>query len=214
MAKSSFGSDKVAAMPAHLNPSRFPSFMTVCRGAGATALAAAVLAGCTSVSLDEPPRRPPPPMPYPQQVPPPQPLPPQATPTPVPTPAPPTVREPQLAAFSTRLDGRNEVPPVYSMGTGTLDAVLDRESGLFRFRLTFSNLSGPVTSAHFHGPADVGGNAPPVVTLNGPYNVPYEGRLTLTPAQRADLLAGRWYVNIHTERNPAGELRGQIVERR
>ncbi|MDI3380889.1 CHRD domain-containing protein [Xenophilus aerolatus] len=199
-------------MPAHLNPPRFPSFMTACRGAGAGALAAVVLAGCTSVSLDEPQRRPPPPMPYPQQVPPPQSMPPQATPTPAP--APPVAREPQLAAFSTRLDGRNEVPPVYSMGTGTLDAVLDRESGLFRFRLTFSNLSGPVTAAHFHGPADVGGNAPPVVSLNGPYNVPYEGRLTLTPAQRADLLAGRWYINVHTERNPAGELRGQIIERR
>jgi len=182
--------------------------MTACRGAGAAGLLAAVaLAGCSSVSLDEP-YRPPAPAARPMPSQPPQALPPQAAP------AQPEQRAPELAAFTTRLAGRNEVPPVDSMGTGTLDAVLDRNTGLLRFRLSFTNLSGPVTAAHFHGPADVGANAPPVVTLNGPYNVPYEGRLTLTPAQRADLLAGRWYVNVHTARNPAGELRGQIIEQR
>ena len=153
-------------------------------------------------------------MPYPQQVPPPQPMPPQAMPTPVPSPAPPVLREPQLAAFSTRLDGRNEVPPVYSMGTGTVDAVLDRSSGLLRFRITYSNLSGPITMAHFHGPADVGANAAPVITLNPPYPNPYEGRIQLTPVQATDLLAGRWYLNLHTAQNPGGELRAQLIERR
>jgi hypothetical protein len=33
----------------------------------------------------------------------------------------------------------------------------------------------------------------------------------LTEAQAADLLAGRWYVNIHTAANPGGEIRGQVT---
>jgi len=196
------------------------------RGAGLAALAAMVLAGCTSVSLDEPPsaRQPYPPSPQtPYPAPPPVqtipavPPPVQATPVPPPPPvttAPAPVREPQLAAFSTRLDGRNEVPPVYSMGTGTVDAVLDRDTGLFRFRIGYSNLSGPITAAHFHGPADVGANAAPVITLNPPFPNPYEGRIQLTPVQAGDLLAGRWYLNLHTAQNPGGELRGQLIERR
>jgi len=35
----------------------------------------------------------------------------------------------------------------------------------------------------------------------------------LTPAQAADLLAGRWYVNIHTARYPGGEIRAQVTPR-
>ena len=34
---------------------------------------------------------------------------------------------------------------------------------------------------------------------------------SLTQAQAADLMAGRWYLNIHTAANPGGEIRGQVV---
>lgn len=166
--------------------------------AGLTAL---VLAGCTtSVPL--------PPMPPISQ-----PAPPPVSVPDVPPPEPPA-RDPQLAAFSTRLDGRNQVPPVHSMGTGTMDAVLDKDSGLFRWRITYANLSGPVTAMHIHGPADVRSNAAPLISFNPPFDTPWEGRLTLTAAQRDELLAGRWYLNIVTARNPNGELRGQLIERR
>jgi hypothetical protein len=34
---------------------------------------------------------------------------------------------------------------------------------------------------------------------------------TLTPEQATQLLGGQWYVNIHTEANPGGEIRGQVM---
>lgn len=41
---------------------------------------------------------------------------------------------------------------------------------------------------------------------------PAQGSATLTDAQAADLLAGRYYINIHTAANPAGEIRGQVTK--
>ena len=53
-------------------------------------------------------------------------------------------------------------------------------------------------------------NAPVVVNFDKLVS-PFEGTATLTEAQAADLLAGRWYVNIHTASYPGGELRGQVT---
>jgi hypothetical protein len=39
---------------------------------------------------------------------------------------------------------------------------------------------------------------------------PFKGSATLTDAQAADLMAGLWYVNNHTEAYKGGELRGQL----
>ena len=40
---------------------------------------------------------------------------------------------------------------------------------------------------------------------------PIAGSATLTPAQMAELLHGKWYVNLHTAASPNGEIRGQGV---
>ena len=45
-----------------------------------------------------------------------------------------------------------------------------------------------------------------------PFTSPFKGSAKLTDAQASDLMAGRWYVNIHTAANPGGELRGQLVK--
>jgi hypothetical protein len=63
--------------------------------------------------------------------------------------------------------------------------------------------------AHFHGPAAPGANGPPVVVVKDP-TTPISGTAILTPAQEADLLAGKWYFNVHTQANPGGEIRGQL----
>lgn len=118
-----------------------------------------------------------------------------------------------LAAFSTQMTGLNQVPPVATPATGRVDAVLDKNTRLFRWKLSFTGLSGPATAGHFHGPAVIGANANIALPFKGPLKSPLDGQATLTPAQAADLLAGKWYASIHTAAHPAGEIRGQIILR-
>ncbi|MEO7159206.1 MAG: CHRD domain-containing protein [Polaromonas sp.] len=118
-----------------------------------------------------------------------------------------------LIAFTTQLRGANEVPPNASQGSGSVDAVLNKDSNLLRWKVNYTGLSGPATAAHFHGPANVGANAGVVVGWPNPIQSPMEGSATLTPAQAADLIAGRWYANVHTAAHPGGELRGQMTVR-
>lgn len=116
-----------------------------------------------------------------------------------------------LVALTTKLRAANEVPPNPSRGTGTLDAVFDKNTNVLRWKLAYGGLTAPATAGHFHGPAAVGVNAGVALAWPGPIKNPMEGSATLTPAQAADLLAGRWYANIHTKNYPGGEIRGQMT---
>ncbi len=118
-----------------------------------------------------------------------------------------------MVAFSTQMRGANEVPPVLTMGSGQVDAVLNKDTNQLRWKLSYSGLSGPATACHFHGPAAVGANAGVVLPFPGQMSSPMEGSATLTAAQVADLMAGRWYANVHTAANPGGEIRGQMMPR-
>ncbi len=54
--------------------------------------------------------------------------------------------------LTAKLDGKTEVPPTTSAGTGTADIDYDAASKKLSWKLTYSGLSGPATAAHFHGP--------------------------------------------------------------
>lgn len=118
-----------------------------------------------------------------------------------------------LAAFSTQMTGLNEVPPVTTPATGRVDAMLNKNTRLLRWKLSYTGLSGPATGGHFHGPAVIGSNANIALSFKGSVNSPLDGRAILTSAQAADLLAGKWYANIHTQAHPGGEIRGQLILR-
>ncbi|MDB5861922.1 MAG: domain containing protein, partial [Ramlibacter sp.] len=77
---------------------------------------------------------------------------------------------------------------------------------------SYSGLTAPATAGHFHGPAGPGQNAGVVLPFANPSS-PIRGEATLTAAQAADLLGGRWYANIHTTRYPGGEIRAQVTAR-
>ncbi|WP_407155582.1 CHRD domain-containing protein [Bradyrhizobium sp. STM 3557] len=114
--------------------------------------------------------------------------------------------------FKATLDGKSEVPATSSSGTGTADIDYDPASKKLSWKLTYSGLTGPATAAHFHGPAEPGKNAGVAVAIPNATSSPAEGSATLTDAQAADLEAGKYYVNVHTAANPAGEIRGQVTK--
>jgi hypothetical protein len=116
-----------------------------------------------------------------------------------------------LAAFKSQLTGMNQVPAVGTSATGVAYAVLDKNTLLFRWKLSFTGLSGPAAGANFHGPALVGINANSTIALRTPIKSPVEGQATLTSAQATDLLAGKWYLNVKTSTHPRGEIRGQMI---
>ena len=115
----------------------------------------------------------------------------------------------KTSSATNALSGSQEVPPKPGAGTGTVKTTLDKDTRKLTWVVTYSGLSGPVTAGHFHGPAAAGQNAGVVVPFTSTTS-PIEGSATLTEAQMADLLAGKWYANLHTAANPGGEIRGQV----
>jgi hypothetical protein len=113
--------------------------------------------------------------------------------------------------FKATLSGGEEVPPTDSAATGTADVTFNTDTKELSWTIEFSGLTGPPTAAHFHGPADPGANAGPVITIDD-LESPSEGKATLTDEQAAALAAGKAYINIHTAAHPDGEIRGQVTE--
>lgn len=96
-----------------------------------------------------------------------------------------------------------------SLGTGTAIMTLDDQTLQFAWEVSYSGLSGPATAAHFHGPALPDQNAGVQVGI-GVVSNPAIGSTMLSAAQASDLLAGLWYVNVHTTAFSGGEIRGQV----
>jgi hypothetical protein len=116
----------------------------------------------------------------------------------------------EMVNLHASINAGSEVPSNASKGTGTLTATYDTSDKKLSWKGSYSGLSGPATAAHFHS-AEPGKNGPVAVPIM-PNASPFEGSATLTDAQAADLLAGKWYVNIHTEQNKGGEIRGQLTK--
>lgn len=103
----------------------------------------------------------------------------------------------------------------------------------YQFRLTVRGLSGPASGAHIHAPATASENAPVAISLCGnpapaavaTCTTDADGNLLVDGVISSSLLSqwgvtgatlqgwlenGTSYVNVHTNLNPAGEVRGQI----
>ncbi len=113
--------------------------------------------------------------------------------------------------YVARLDAAQQVPPNGSAATG---AVIIRRpaSGAFPGEnfasLHLNNLSSPVTAVHIHGPANAGAEGPVLHTL--PAGEFADFQIPLTAEHLSYLFDGRLYVDVHTQNNPGGEIRGQL----
>ena len=98
-----------------------------------------------------------------------------------------------------------------STAKGSLTANYSPSRRLLSWRLSYGDLSGPITWAEFRGP-DIEGADYAIVSINTQIEGnPHPGGATLTEQQAADLIAGRWSVVIKTEKYPRGELKGAVV---
>lgn len=117
-----------------------------------------------------------------------------------------------MVDYHATMNGKSEVPPTTSTGTGDVQATLNTDTKQLNYTMTYAGLTGPATAAHFHGPAEPGQNAGVAVPIGNNPPSPSKGTVTLTDAQMKDLEAGKWYANVHTAENKGGEIRGQMVK--
>ncbi len=125
--------------------------------------------------------------------------------------------------FTATLTGAAEVPPVTTTATGSagFTATIGPSTTVVSYSATVTDLSGPASAAHIHGPADdttAAGVIVPLQIVNGGTsgaiisgsfqstgnaNISIDSLLVL-------LRNGNAYINIHTAANPDGEIRGKI----
>jgi CHRD domain len=94
-------------------------------------------------------------------------------------------------------------------GTFTVSITRRGSSAVLAWRLTFSRLTGKAVAAHIH--SGVRGKAGPVIVpLCAPCKSGVRGTATVSASVLNALESGRTYVNVHTKKNQAGEIRGQL----
>lgn len=117
-------------------------------------------------------------------------------------------------AYRVTITSAQEIPKPSGAGraagvfTGSLRATGARAT--LTWKLAFSNLTGTAVAAHIHvGKRGKAGSV--VAALCGPCKNGARGSVTLTEAALAAIESGRAYVNVHTAKNQAGEVRGQLA---
>ena len=109
--------------------------------------------------------------------------------------------------YDVTLSGANEVPANASAATGRFVGNYVKSSRALSFTLTYSGFTA--TDWHIHK-GTPGLSGPIEIGLGAIVPSPLSLSITLTPAQETDLLAGNFYVNIHSAAFPGGEIRAQL----
>ncbi len=125
-----------------------------------------------------------------------------------------TIVDPQFSPsviITARMSGSNEVPAVTTDAVGVATVHFNEDFTQATINATVSNLSSAFTGAHIHE-GKPGENGGVLIPLTEDYK---NGRLTsesilIDSSLIAQLINGDLYLNIHTENNPAGELRGNL----
>ena len=122
--------------------------------------------------------------------------------------------------FTATLTGAQAVPPVATSASGSGSFTLSDDFTELRYVISYQGLSGPLSAAGGHFHIGLPGRSGSVVRTIASGGSPSSGTLTgvwrssdgqpLTTALVESLLTGRLYVNLHTDANPANEIRGQV----
>lgn len=118
------------------------------------------------------------------------------------------IPNPVIVTFNAVLIGASEVPANPSTATGTATGSYNKTTKILNVKVTYSGIAP--TMGHIHVGA---------VGVSGPVVLPFSNLMSpinytspaLTAAQETDLLANNYYVNLHTEAYPGGEIRGQLI---
>jgi hypothetical protein len=114
--------------------------------------------------------------------------------------------------YKSTLAAAAEVPkpkaPTTAKGVFTAMVTANGDVRMIRWTLTFSGLSGKAVAAHIHkGKAGVSGGV--LFALCGPCKTGQTGQAKISKNAADALERGLTYVNVHTIKNAAGEVRGQ-----
>lgn len=116
--------------------------------------------------------------------------------------------DPQPTVITFALSEAQQVPASGSIATGCATATLSADETTLRVQVEHGVYLP--TMAHIHiGAAGVNGSI--VFPFSDPAS-PIDQTFNVTAQNVIDLLAGNFYVNIHTADFPSGEIRGQIVD--
>jgi hypothetical protein len=113
--------------------------------------------------------------------------------------------------FTATLSGGAETPAVNSPATATATFTLSKDQTSVSYQITISGLTGAVTAIRIRqGPVGQSGGIV-LYNLNPPVNGVSSGSFEIRPEDISTLMSGGTYLEIATDMNPSGELRGQIV---
>lgn len=116
--------------------------------------------------------------------------------------------------FTSILKGNAEVPAVKTDARGVVTFNLNSTMDTLFINGTFAGLSGKITGAHIHE-AEIGSNGGVIVGLTSFINknqiMGFVTGESLTKSNLKAMLDGKTYLNIHTAKNPNGEIRGQLM---
>ena len=121
--------------------------------------------------------------------------------------------------FTATLTGDAERPdPVVTEATGTGTFSLNADETELTYNISASGLSGDVIGAHFHFSVDGAAGSGQIVFAitdmivnDGDGGATADGTWPLTAVDLVNLRLDYIYVNFHTEANPAGEIRGNLI---
>jgi hypothetical protein len=110
--------------------------------------------------------------------------------------------------LDSKLNGINEIPPTNSSANGRGIFILYPEDNEIYFSISYTLEGEKETGVHIHGFANENQNADWLFNL--PPENPKIGVWNYDENYEERILSGLTYLNIHSDKYPSGEIRGQI----